>query len=99
MSMSNGMNIGRYSDPELDAQIDSALNTTSVASARAHYRAAYQMLLDAAPAVWLYEPVIVAGINRRVTTGPMRNNAWWASIPNWRVSGKAPSRDSIARHP
>jgi ABC-type transport system substrate-binding protein len=99
LSMSNGMNLGHYADPALDVEIDSALNATTPVSGRAHYRAAYQALLDAAPAIWLYEPVVVAGFNKRVTTGPLRPDAWWASIPNWRVSNKTQPRDSTARHP
>jgi ABC-type transport system substrate-binding protein len=97
--MSNGLNRGHYTDPALDVEIDSALNAASIVSARAHYRAAYQALLDAAPAVWLYEPVVVGGINKRVTTGPLRAEAWWASIPNWRVTGATTPRDSTAPHP
>jgi hypothetical protein len=40
----------------------------------------------------VYEPVIFAGANKRLETGTMREDAWWTSIPSWRVSGDAGTR-------
>jgi ABC-type transport system substrate-binding protein len=99
--MSNGLNLGRYSNAELDAQIDSAVSASTIHEARAYYRAAYQLLLDDAPAVWLLEPAAVGAVNRRVALPPLRADAWWASIPAWRVTGERPvaPADSAARTP
>jgi hypothetical protein len=45
-------------------------------------------LLDDAPAIWLIEPIAVGAVNRRVVLPPLRQDAWWASIPAWRVTGQ-----------
>jgi peptide/nickel transport system substrate-binding protein len=100
ITMASGVNYGRYSNPAVDAAIDSAVAATSLSSARAHYRGAYQTLLDDAPAIWLFEPVVVAGVNRRLTIGSMRPDAWWVSIPGWRVAaGSALKADTATRKP
>jgi peptide/nickel transport system substrate-binding protein len=100
LTMSNGLNSGSFSDPVIDAAIDSAVNATNVASARAHYRAAYQLLIDAAPAIWLLEPMRVGAVNRRVVLGPIPPHAWWSSLPTWNATGTAPGRaDTAARSP
>jgi peptide/nickel transport system substrate-binding protein len=97
ISTANSLNVGRYSNPALDVILDSAVTAQSVPDARAHYRRAYQMLLDDAAAIWLFEPVVFAGVNKRVTLGPLRTDAWWSSIPSWRVTGDGPAGDSTAR--
>jgi hypothetical protein len=54
--------------------------------AKAHYRVASRIIVDDAPAIWLYEPPMLAGANTRVRTGEMRADAWWMSIPAWSVA-------------
>lgn len=90
ITMANGFNLGRYSSPRVDTLIDGALAATTVASARTQYRAAYQALLDDAPAIWLFEPAVIAAVNRRVTLDGLRRDAWWMSLPAWHVSGRGP---------
>jgi ABC-type transport system substrate-binding protein len=99
--MSDGLNIGRYSNPAVDVQIDSAVTAKSRDIARAKYRAAYQLLLDDAAGIWLLEPIVVGAANRRVTIPPLRRDAWWASVPTWRVTGDPPNvaGDTAARMP
>lgn len=80
-----GPNYGGYSSANFDAQVDSAMASSTLAAAKAHYRAAYQTILDDAPAVWLFEPVAVAGLNRRVTPAVLRPDAWWANLKDWTV--------------
>jgi peptide/nickel transport system substrate-binding protein len=87
-------NAGGWTNAVFDAQIDSALASMDVAAARAHFRVAYQAAVDDAPAIWLYEPMVVAGASRRLLTGPIRPDAWWASIRSWDVTG--PPRRSAA---
>lgn len=97
---SNGLNIGGFSDPVVDAHIDSAVSATTLTEGRAHYKAAYQLLIDAVPAIWLLEPMRVGAVNRRVTMGPLRKDAWWVSVPSWSVTGASPARaDTAARTP
>ncbi|MGH7653960.1 MAG: peptide ABC transporter substrate-binding protein [Gemmatimonadaceae bacterium] len=88
-----GLNYGRYENAAFDSQIDSAGAAGVVAAAKAHYRAASQIIVDDAPAIWLYEPPMLAGVNTRVRMGEMRADAWWMSIPAWSVdAGKRPAR-------
>ena len=90
-----GLNYGRYESAAFDAQIDSAGAAGVATAAKAHYRAAGQIIVDDAPAIWLYEPPMLAGMNTRVRMGEMRADAWWMSIPAWSVSaGKRPARDA-----
>jgi ABC-type transport system substrate-binding protein len=79
------LNIGRYSNRKVDLAIDSAVSATDVALARHHYSTAYQTLLDDAAAIWMFEPLVLAGVSRRLELGTMRADAWWTSIPAWRV--------------
>lgn len=87
-------NAGSWASPSFDAHVDSGLAALSAPAVRAHFKAAYQNALDDPPAIWLYEPMLVPGINKRVVTGPLRADAWWQSIPNWDVTG--PGRSSAA---
>lgn len=80
-----GPNYGNYASTAFDAQIDSALGSATLAVAKAHYRLAYQTIIDDAPAIWLFEPVAVAGVNRRVSPAPLRPDAWWAYLKDWTV--------------
>jgi peptide/nickel transport system substrate-binding protein len=92
-----GFNYGRYDSPLFDAQVDSAIAADEQAGARAHYRAAYQIIVDDAPAIWLYEPPVQAGANARLRLGTIRPDAWWMGIPGWSiVPGKRLPRDAAA---
>ncbi len=82
-------NAGGYASLVFDAQVDSGLSARDVAQGKAHFRLAYQAAIDDAPAIWLYEPLIMAAAHRRVVTGPMRPDAWWQSIASWDVTAPA----------
>ena len=56
-------------------------------AAKAHYRAAYQTIVDDAPAIWLFEPVAVAGFSARLHVGALRADGWWLTVPAWTVGG------------
>ncbi len=79
-------NAGRYMNPAFDAQVDSALGARDVVAAKTHYRSAYRIIDDDAPAIWLYEPRMVAGVHRRLVTGPLRADAWWAGLESWSIA-------------
>jgi peptide/nickel transport system substrate-binding protein len=81
----NGANYGRYSNPRFDVLLDSAL-LADPGHARARFTAAYSVINDDAPAVWLYEPRKIMGLNGRVKTGEMRPDSWWFSLSDWSVS-------------
>lgn len=78
-------NWGRWSNTVFDAHVDSALAATSGAAVRAQFRAAYQAAIDDAPAVWLYEPRMFAGVNRRLSIGVLRPDAWWSGVAEWSI--------------
>jgi ABC-type transport system substrate-binding protein len=78
-------NWGRWSNVAFDAQVDSALAATGADAVRAHFRAAYQAAIDDAPAIWLYEPRLYAGVHRRLTVGALRPDAWWSGVAGWSI--------------
>ncbi len=89
----SGSNYSGYASPAFDAQVDSGLKALDLDEARAHYRRAYQTLIDDAPAVWLYETVNYAGLAERIHPVGMRADAWWARLHDWTI----PADQRIAR--
>jgi peptide/nickel transport system substrate-binding protein len=90
-----GLNYGGYTNSVFDALLDSAVSASTPRQARDYFRRAHQVIVDDAPAVWLYEPRTLIAVNRRIETTPMRPNAWWLDIGSWKVqSATAVSRDA-----
>lgn len=81
---SNGVNYGAYSNPRFDALLDSAL-LAGPAEGRDRFTAAFAVINDDAPAVWLYEPRKIIGIHIRIRTAAMRPDAWWFSLADWHI--------------
>jgi peptide/nickel transport system substrate-binding protein len=79
-----GVNFGSYENPTFDAQLDTALRADS-AHARDRFTVAYATINEDAPAVWLYEPRTIIGLHRRIRTGWMRPDAWWADLGDWYI--------------
>jgi peptide/nickel transport system substrate-binding protein len=88
----DGSNYGFYENPRFDAQLDSALRADRI-HARERFTDAYTTINQDAPAIWLYEPKTVIGLNRRVRTSWMRPDAWWADLGNWHI----PAAERIPR--
>jgi peptide/nickel transport system substrate-binding protein len=88
-----GQNYVGYNDPAFDAEIDSAIASFDRARGQQFYRRAYQRLVDDAPAVFLYEPLSMAGVHRRLRTEGMRAGEWWASLADWWI----PANERIDR--
>jgi peptide/nickel transport system substrate-binding protein len=80
----DGVNYGSYENPIFDAQLDSAL-VSDPEHARERFTLAYATINQDAPAVWLYEPRAVIGLHRRLRTGWMRPDAWWADLGDWHI--------------
>jgi peptide/nickel transport system substrate-binding protein len=80
----DGVNYGSYENPTFDAQLDSALLSDGE-HARELFTLAYATINQDAPAVWLYEPRTVIGLHRRLRTGWMRPDAWWADLADWHI--------------
>ena len=83
-----GANYGRYANATFDAVLDSAASEFAPARRRALYHRAYRMVLDDAPAIWLYEPRNLAAVSRRVQPVGMRADAWWAHLADWKPAGQ-----------
>ena len=60
---------------------------------RALYRRAYQVIVDDAPAVWLYEPRNLAAAHARLRLSGVRADAWWAGMGEWSI----PANERIPR--
>jgi peptide/nickel transport system substrate-binding protein len=82
-----GPNYGGYSNPKFDAAVDSAVSAMNASAAKAHYRTAYQTIIDDAPAIWLFEPVAVAGFSKRLNVEALRADGWWLGVPGWSILG------------
>src|SRR5262249_54106376 len=78
-------NFGAYGNPVVDRLLDSA-KSASALSVRAGYVArAEQMIVDDAPAVWLYDMKLILGANQRIAAAPLRGDEWWAHLADWTV--------------
>ena len=82
-----GANFGRYASRAFDATVDSANLSFDAATRKALYRRAYQIIIDDAPAVWLYEPRNLAAVRSRLVPADMRPDAWLSGLANWQVQG------------
>ena len=106
----SGTNGGSYSNPLVDALIDSALTTRDFAAEKAYFKRAYQAVVDDAPAIWLYNPRLAAGMHRRIQPAGLRADGWHANLADWTIptdqridrdriglrSALAPAADSAA---
>jgi peptide/nickel transport system substrate-binding protein len=88
----HGVNYGSYSNPRFDALLDSALKADP-SVAREKFTKAFAVINDDAPAVWLYEPRKIIGVNRRIRTTKMRPDAWWFDLAEWYI----PSTEQLPR--
>ena len=88
-----GLNYGSYENAAFDAYVDSATSTMNLAASKDYFTKAYRLIIDDAPAIWLYEPRTVIGLHRRVRTGRMRPDAWWFDLGSWHI----PKSEEIAR--
>lgn len=89
---SHGVNYGSYSNPRFDALLDSALEADPSVG-RERFTKAFAVINDDAPAIWLYEPRKIVGVNRRIRTTKMRPDAWWFDLAEWYI----PSAEQLPR--
>ena len=80
-----GSNYGSYENPRFDALVDSASAQMDPEKAGAYYREAYQLLVDDAPAIWLFEPLSYAAMQQRIHPVGMRANGWWLNLDEWYI--------------
>lgn len=91
-----GPNISRYTSREFDAHLDSARTTFDAAAARAHFKQAFIVLNNDAPAIWIYELRSAVGINKRIRPATFRPDAWWSHFDRWSIAeGQRIARDNV----
>jgi peptide/nickel transport system substrate-binding protein len=96
----DGSNFASYSNPTVDALLDSATNTFDPARTRAYARRAFETIIEDAPGIWLYEPPTFAGIHTRIRTTPMRADAYWSGMAEWWIpASQRTARDQIGLRP
>jgi peptide/nickel transport system substrate-binding protein len=92
----DGSNYTAYSNPVVDALLDSATATFEFARTRSYARRAFETIIEDAPGIWLYEPLTMAGLDRRVHTAPMRADGYWSDLADWWIpAGQRTARDKI----
>ena len=82
-----GFNETSYRSPAFDAVIDSAVKEMNPARSVDLYRRSYRILVDDAPAMWIYELRNVQGASNRIHPVGIRPDAWWADLADWTVTG------------
>lgn len=83
-----GYNATSYRNPAFDAVIDSAVREMDPSRSVGLYRRAYRILVDDAPAMWIYELRNVQGASKRIHPVGMRPDAWWADVADWTIDAK-----------
>jgi peptide/nickel transport system substrate-binding protein len=96
----DGSNFPSYSNPTVDALFDSATATFDAARTRAYSRRAFEIIIEDAPGIWLYEPPNVAGIHKRIRTTTMRADGFWSGMADWWIpAAERNARDRIGLRP
>lgn len=88
-----GQNWTSYRNPVYDALLDSAVATADLAKMHGYMRRAFQLQIDDAPGVWLYDPASVAGIQKRIHPAALRADGWSIHLADWTI----PPNERIAR--
>ena len=92
----DGSNFPSYSNPTVDALLDSATAAFDPARTKAYARRAFEIIIDDAPGVWLFQPLTMAGVHRRIRTTNMRPDGWWSGLADWWIpAGERTARDQI----
>jgi peptide/nickel transport system substrate-binding protein len=81
-----GYNATSYRNPAFDAVIDSAVREMNPTRSAALYRRGYRILVEDAPAVWLYELRNAQGVSKRINPSGIRPDAWWTNLADWSVN-------------
>jgi ABC-type transport system substrate-binding protein len=80
---------------EFDSAVSAANSIPNPIAARAAYLQAYRVILNEAPAVWLFEPYTLGAMVRDITPVGVRPDAWWANLADWsRTSVSTSGRDT-----
>jgi len=81
------LNYGAYRNPAFDRLFARALSARTVPAARAAWREALDTLNADAPGLFLYAPVQVAAVSRRVDGFELNPYSWLSGLRGWRLRG------------
>jgi peptide/nickel transport system substrate-binding protein len=96
----DGANFSAYSNPTVDALLDSTAAAFDPARSRSYARRAFEAIMEDAPALWLYEPPTLAGIHKRIHTTRPRADGYWSGLADWYIpAGERTARDQIGLRP
>ena len=96
----HGQNNARYSNPRVDALLDSSLTTFDIARGRDQFHRAVQTIVDDVPAVWLYDVLTIGGVHKRFRPAGVRADGWWSGLAEWHVpAAERIDRDRIGLRP
>jgi len=99
-AVKGGSNATSYSNPVVDALLDSATATFDPARTKAYTRRAFETIMDDAAGIWLYQAPTYMGIHKRIHTTPMRADGFWSGMADWWIpSGERSARDQIGLRP
>jgi peptide/nickel transport system substrate-binding protein len=91
-----GPNFLRYTNPKVDALLDSSTSTFDPAKMKTYASRAFQTIIDDVPAVFLYDITLIYAANNRIKIAPMRLDEWWANLADWSIPpDKRIDRDKI----
>jgi peptide/nickel transport system substrate-binding protein len=82
------LNYGRYANASFDSLLTAAGAESDVATAGRLWREAMDTLNADAAAIFLYAPVNVAAVNRRLGNVTIDPYSWLSTLPDWEVSGE-----------
>jgi ABC-type transport system substrate-binding protein len=89
-----GSNYGAYASPVFDSLVAVATVTADRNVALGLWHDAIRVINEDAPAVWLFSPKTIAGVDRRLENVTLRPDEWWATLWTWRsgrrVDGETP---------
>jgi peptide/nickel transport system substrate-binding protein len=77
------LNYGGYKSATFDQLFAAAIAATDVPTARAAWRLAFDSLNADAPALFLYAPVNVAAVSRRIEGFEVDPYSWLSGLPGW----------------
>ena len=80
-----GQNAGHYVNADFDAAVQAGLSALDPVKRKSELRRAYQIIVDDAAGMWLYEVRNFAGVHRRLNLPTWRSDAWWLTIAEWTV--------------
>jgi peptide/nickel transport system substrate-binding protein len=78
-------NYGAYASAPFDSLVARATVTADPTASRGLWHEAIQVINDDAPAVWLFSPKTLAGVDRRLENVTLRPDEWWATLWTWRA--------------